>query len=63
MQRIVADNDSIVRVARFKGWQNAASGEREVQKSLQKALLRCQLHKDQTIFHRASGYIKDIFSI
>ena len=50
--------DAIVKVVRFPGWQTTTSGEREVQKSLRKALLKYKLHKDQALFERAYAYIK-----
>jgi len=59
--RIVADIDAIVRVVRFPGWQTTSSGERGVQQSLRKALLKYQLHKDQVLFDRAYGYIKEYY--
>lgn len=34
---------------------------REVQKSLRKALLKYQLHKDQALFDRAYAYIKEYY--
>jgi type I restriction enzyme R subunit len=58
VERIVNDIDAIVRVVRFAGWQNTSTGEREVQKSLRKALLKYKLHKDQVLFDRAYAYIK-----
>ena len=61
VERIVADIDAIVRVVRFPGWQHSSSGEREVQKSLRKALLKYQLHKDQALFDRAYAYIKEYY--
>ena len=61
VERIVADIDSIVRVVRFPGWQTTSAGEREVQQSLRKALLKYQLHKDQVLFDRAYGYIKEYY--
>lgn len=61
VERIVADIDAIVRVVRFPGWQHSNSGEREVQKSLRKALLKYQLHKDQVLFDRAYAYIKEYY--
>ncbi|MFD2100647.1 type I restriction endonuclease subunit R [Flagellimonas iocasae] len=59
--RIVDDIDAIVRVVRFPGWQQTSSGEREVQKSLRKALLKYKLHKDQLLFDRAYAYIKEYY--
>ncbi|ALM20156.1 DEAD/DEAH box helicase [Nonlabens sp. MIC269] len=61
VERIVEDIDAIVRIVRFPGWQKTSSGEREVQKSLRKALLKYKLHKDQTLFERAYAYIKEYY--
>ena len=61
IERIVDDIDSIVRVVRFPGWQQTSSGEREVQKSLRKQLLKYKLHKDQILFDRAYAYIKEYY--
>jgi len=61
VERIVNDIDSIVRMVRFPGWQTTNSGEREVQKSLRKALLKYKLHKDQVLFDRAYAYIKEYY--
>ena len=52
------DIDAILKVVRFPSWQITTSGEREVQKSLRKALLKYKLHKDQALFERAYAYIK-----
>lgn len=61
VERVVTDIDAIVRVVRFPGWQQSTQGEREVQKSLRQALLKYQLHKDQVLFDRAYGYIKEYY--
>jgi type I restriction enzyme, R subunit len=61
VERIVADIDAIVRVVRFPGWQDSTGGEREVQKSLRKALLKYKLHTDQVLFDRAYAYIKEYY--
>ena len=61
VERIVNDIDAIVRIVRFDGWQQSNQGEREVQKSLRKALLKYKLHKDQVLFDRAYGYIKEYY--
>lgn len=61
VERIVNDIDAIVRVVRFPGWQSTVSGEREVQRSLRKALLKYTLHKDQDLFDRAYAYIKEYY--
>ena len=59
--RIVNDIDEIVKFVRFPGWQSTVTGERDVQKSLRKTLLKYNLHKDQELFERAYGYIKEYY--
>ena len=61
VERIVNDIDEIVRMVRFPGWQNTSAGEREVQKALRKTLLKYHLHKDQELFDRAYGYIRQYY--
>ncbi len=61
VERIVNDIDAIVRVVKFPGWQTTKSGERQVQKSLRKALLKYKLHTDQVLFERAYEYIKEYY--
>jgi type I restriction enzyme R subunit len=61
VERIVNDIDEIVRMVRFDGWQNSFTGEREVQKSLRKTLLRYQLHKEEELFVKAYAYIKEYY--
>lgn len=61
VERIVTDIDEIVRVVRFPGWQQTSAGEREVQKALRRTLLKYQLHRDQDLFDRAYGYIRQYY--
>jgi type I restriction enzyme R subunit len=61
VERIVNDIDQIVKVVRFDGWQTSEAGEREVKKSLRKALLKYKLHKDNALFERAYAYIKEYY--
>jgi type I restriction enzyme, R subunit len=61
VERVVNDIDEIVRFVRFDGWQSTVSGEREVQKSLRRTLLKYQLHKEEELFERAYGYIKEYY--
>jgi type I restriction enzyme, R subunit len=61
VERIVSDIDAIVRIVRFDGWQTTSTGEREVQKSLRKALLKYKLHTDQALFDHAYAYIKEYY--
>jgi len=61
VESIVTDIDAIVRIARFQGWQTTTGGEREIQKSLRKALLKYKLHTDQVLFDRAYKTIKEYY--
>jgi len=61
VERIVNDIDDIVKIVRFPGWQTTISGEREVQKSLRKTLLKYQLHKEEELFEKAYQYIKEYY--
>ncbi|MCD6391909.1 MAG: type I restriction endonuclease subunit R [Planctomycetes bacterium] len=61
VERIVNDIDEIVRIVRFPGWQDTKAGEREVQKALRKTLLKYKLHKEQDLFDRAYGYIRQYY--
>ena len=60
-ERIVADIDAIVKIVRFDGWQTTNAGEREVQKSLRKTLLKYRLHRDQDLFDKCYLYIKQYY--
>lgn len=61
VERIVTDIDDIVRKVRFPDWQHTTQGERLVQKELRKALLKFQLHRDQELFDKAYGYIRQYY--
>ena len=61
VEQVVNDIDSIVRIVRFPGWQQTHAGEREVKKALRSTLLKYQLHKDQELFDRAYGYIREYY--
>ncbi|GAB4175697.1 MAG: hypothetical protein Fur0032_15570 [Terrimicrobiaceae bacterium] len=56
VERIVTDE--IVRLVRFPGWQNTKSGEREVQKALRKVSCVKYQVKEQDLFDKAFGYIR-----
>ena len=61
VERVVKDIDEIVRVVRFKGWQQTSAGERAVKQALPKTLLKYQLHQDADLFEKAYGYIKQYY--
>ena len=53
--------DGIVRIVRFPGWQDTATGEREVKQALRRALLKYKLHTDQDLFDKAYSYIREYY--
>lgn len=55
------DDDTIVREVRFPEWQATSAGEREVKKALRRTLLRYKLHRDQELFDKAYGYIREYY--
>ena len=59
--RVVDDIDEIVRQVRFPGWQQTIAGEREVKRALRSTLLKYKLHRDQDLFDRAYGYIRQYY--
>lgn len=61
VERIVNDIDEIVRAVRFDNWQHTGQGERLVQKELRKTLHKYQLHRDQELFDKAYGYIRQYY--
>jgi type I restriction enzyme, R subunit len=61
VERIVNDIDQIVKKVRFPDWQLTSQGERLVQKELRKTLLKYQLHRDQELFDKAYGYIRQYY--
>jgi type I restriction enzyme R subunit len=61
VERVVADIDSIVEKVRFPEWQQTDEGERTVKQALRRALLSYKLHRDQELFEKAYGYIKQYY--
>lgn len=60
-ERVVNDIDEIVRLVRFVGWQQTTAGEREVKQALRRVMLKYQLHREQELFDRAYGYIRQYY--
>ena len=61
VERVVADIDEIVRLARFPGWQDTLAGEREIKKALRKSLFKYKLHADEELFEKAYSYIRQYY--
>lgn len=56
---VVEDIDKIVRATRFDGWQSTHTGQKEIQKVLRQTLFKYKLHKEQELFEKAFGYIRE----
>jgi type I restriction enzyme R subunit len=56
---VVEDIDKIVKATRFEGWQDTYAGKKEIQKVLRQTLFKYKLHKEQELFEKAYGYIKE----
>jgi len=56
---VVEDIDKIVKATRFDGWQNTHAGQQDIKKVLRQTLFKYQLHKEQELFDKAYGYIKE----
>jgi type I restriction enzyme R subunit len=61
VERVVVDIDDIVEKVRFPEWQHTDEGERTVKQALRRTLLRYKLHRDQELFEKAYGYIKQYY--
>ena len=58
VERIVNDIDEIVKIVRFDGWQDTASGKREVKKALRSVIAIKYKIKDTEVFDKAYSYIE-----
>jgi type I restriction enzyme, R subunit len=61
VERIVNDIDEIVRSVRFEGWQSTQKGERLVQQHLRKVIYVKYKIKDQDLFDKAFGYVREYY--
>jgi type I restriction enzyme, R subunit len=61
VERVVTDIDDIVDKVRFPEWQHTDEGERTVKQALRRTLLKYKLHRDQELFEKAYGYIKQYY--
>ena len=61
VERIVDDIDDIVRKIRFEGWQATEGGKREVRKALRRTLAKYKLHKDEELFEKTVGYVREYY--
>ncbi|CAM5229590.1 hypothetical protein STANM309S_06633 [Streptomyces tanashiensis] len=60
-EKVVDEVDSVVRTVRFDGWQDTNEGDRLVQQALRKALSIKFKIRDQEVFGKALGYIREYY--
>lgn len=61
VERVVNDVDQVVRSVRFEGWQNTTEGDRLVQQALRKTLYVKYKIRDNDVYERALGYIREYY--
>ena len=61
VENVVSDVDNVVRTVRFEGWQNTRDGDRLVQQALRKTLYIKFKIRDNDVFERALGYIREYY--
>lgn len=61
VERIVNDIDEIVKHVRFDGWQHTTTGEKLVGKELRKIIWVKYQIKDEELYNKAYGYIKEYY--
>ncbi|WP_435204501.1 type I restriction endonuclease subunit R [Micromonospora sp. bgisy143] len=60
-EKIVDEVDEVVRAVRFTGWQDTREGDRLVQQSLRKTLWTKFKIRDNDVYERALGYIREYY--
>ncbi|WFE34142.1 type I restriction endonuclease subunit R [Micromonospora sp. WMMD975] len=60
-EKVVEEVDEVVRAVRFDGWQDTRDGDREVQQSLRKVLYIKFKIRDNDVYERALGYIREYY--
>ncbi|MEE2032969.1 type I restriction endonuclease subunit R [Rhodococcus chondri] len=61
VENVVADVDQVVKSVRFEGWQNTHEGDRLVQQALRKTLYMRYKIRDNDVFEKALGYIREYY--
>jgi hypothetical protein len=61
VENIVNRIDEVVRGIRFEGWQNTVEGDREVRQALRKTLYVQFKIRDNDVFEKALGYVREYY--
>ena len=61
VERLVNDIDEVVRTVRYDGWQVNDAGEKEVRKVVRQILWVRYKLRDEDVFEKAVGYIREYY--
>ena len=61
VENVVNEVDEVVRTVRFDGWQSTKEGDRIVQQALRKTLYIKFKIRDNDVFERALGYVREYY--
>jgi type I restriction enzyme R subunit len=61
VENIVSRIDEVVRAVRFEGWQSTIRGDQEVRQALRKTLYIQFKVRDNDVFEKALGYIREYY--
>lgn len=61
VENIVSRIDEVVRAVRFEGWQSTIGGDQEVRKALRQVLYLQFKIRDNDVFEKALGYVKEYY--
>ena len=61
VENVVDEVDEVVRAVRFDGWQDTRDGDRLVQRELRKTLYIKFKIRDNDVFERALGYVREYY--
>lgn len=61
VERVVERIDEVVRAIRFEGWQATSEGQRDVQQVLRKTLYLQFKIRDEDVFEKALGYVREYY--
>jgi type I restriction enzyme R subunit len=61
VERVVGRIDEVVRAVRFEGWQGTSKGDRDVQQALRRTLYIQFKIRDEDVFTKALGYVREYY--
>lgn len=61
VENIVSRIDEVVRAVRFEGWQSTIAGDQEVRQALRKTLYVQFKIRDNDVFEKALGYVREYY--